>query len=200
MNAMGRIGICLLVALAPLAGHGVEVGDPAPEFELQGSDGELHRLTDHRGQSVVVLAWFPKAYTRGCTIECKSLAQKGHLIREFEAAYFMASVDPLADNIGFAREQQADFPLLSDPTKEVAAAYGVLTGAGYAARHTFYVGLDGTVIAIDRAVRPATAAEDIAAKLAELGVARKVAQSSRDRPMQGHAEVAARAEGQTQVR
>ena len=116
------------------------------------------------------------AYTKGCTIECKSLAEKGHLIREFEAAYFMASVDPLEDNIGFAREQKADFPLLSDPTKAVAEAYGVLVEAGYSARHTFYVGLDGTVIAIDHEVRPATAAEDIAAKLAELGVARRTAE------------------------
>ena len=176
MNAMNRFAISALLALAPLAGHGIEVGDPAPEFELQGSDGALHRLADHRGKSVVVLAWFPRAYTSGCTIECKSLAEKGHLIREFEAAYFMASVDPLEDNIGFARQQQADFPLLSDPTKAVAAAYGVLRIAGYAARHTFYVGLDGTIIAIDRKVRPATAAEDIAARLAELGVARSVAQ------------------------
>ncbi len=175
MKAMGRFAISLLLAVAPLTGHGIEVGDPAPDFELQGSDGELHRLADHRGKSVVVLAWFPKAYTRGCTIECKSLAEKGHLIREFKAAYFMASVDPLADNIGFARQQQADFPLLSDPTKEVAAAYGVLVEAGYAARQTFYVGLDGTIIAIDREVRPATAAEDIAVQLAELGVARSVA-------------------------
>ena len=176
MTLIGRVVISLLLALAPLAGHGIEVGDPAPDFELQGSDGELHRLADYRGQSVVVLAWFPRAYTKGCTIECKSLAEKGHLIREFEATYFMASVDPLEDNIGFAREQKADFPLLSDPAKDVAEAYGVLVEAGYAARHTFYVGLDGTVIGIDREVRPATAAEDIAAKLAELGVARRTAE------------------------
>ena len=174
MRAMGRFATSLLLAFAPLTSYGIEVGDPAPDFELQGSDGELHRLADLRGKSVVVLAWFPKAYTRGCTIECKSLAEKGHLIREFEATYFMASVDPLADNIGFARQQKADFPLLSDPTKEVAAAYGVLFEAGYAARQTFYVGLDGTIIAIDREVQPATAAEDIAAKLGELGVARSV--------------------------
>ena len=175
MSAMGRFVASLLLALAPLAGYGLEVGDPAPDFELRGSDGKLHRLADHRGKSVVVLAWFPKAYTRGCTIECKSLAEKGHLIRDFDAAYFMASVDPLTENIGFARQQRADFPLLSDPAKEVAAAYGVLVEAGYAARQTFYVGLDGAVIAIDREVRPATAAEDIVAKLAELGVAPSVA-------------------------
>lgn len=43
----------------------MNVGDTAPEFELAGSDGETHRLSDHRGERVVVLAWFPKAFTPG---------------------------------------------------------------------------------------------------------------------------------------
>jgi hypothetical protein len=67
----------------------------------------------------------------------------------------------------------ADFPLLSDPDKTVAEAYGVLTPGGFAARHTFYIGKDGKILAIDRSVRPATSAEDMAARLGELGVARR---------------------------
>ena len=120
----------------------------------------------------MVLAWFPKAYTRGCTIECKSLAQNGHLIREFDVAYFMISVDPIEDNKGFAAANNADFPMLSDPTKETAAAYGVLHERGFALRHTFYIDADGTILDIDREVSPATAAQDIAAKLGELNIAR----------------------------
>jgi len=121
-----------------------------------------------------VLAWFPKAFTRGCTIECKSLAENGHLIREFDVDYFMASVDPIEDNKGFAVENNADFPMLSDPGKETAKAYGVFNEDwGMARRHNVYIGADGTILAIDRDVKPATAAEDIAAKLAELGVARR---------------------------
>jgi len=117
-----------------------------------------------------VLAWFPKAYTRGCTIECKSLAENGHLIRQYDVSYFMASVDPVEDNKGFAEQQNADFPLLSDPSKETARAYGVLSDAGYAKRHTYYIGKDGTILAIDTAVRPETSAEDMAAMLGRLGV------------------------------
>ncbi len=143
------------------------VGDAAPDFALRGTDGQIHHLRDYRGTTVVV-AWFPKAYTSGCTIECKSLAQNGHLIRAFDVRYFMASVDPLEDNQGFAAETNADFPLLSDPTRETAADYGVLTDRGYAARHTFYIDPDGRIAAIDRDVKPATSAEDMAAKLAEL--------------------------------
>ena len=149
----------------------LSVGDMAPDFTLQGSDGKTYTLSDFRGEEAVVLAWFPKAYTSGCTIECKSLAENGHLIRKYQVSYFMASVDPIEDNRGFAEQQKADFPLLSDPTKEAARAFGVLSSGGYAARHTFYIGVDGRILAIDRNVRPATSAEDMAATLGELEVA-----------------------------
>jgi peroxiredoxin Q/BCP len=83
----------------------------------------------------------------------------------------MASVDPVEKNKGFADEQKADFPLLSDPTKKTAEAYGVLNAGGVASRWTFYIGKDGTILAIDKTVKPATSAEDMAAKLGELKVA-----------------------------
>ena len=158
----------LVILLSPQA-VALEVGDIAPDFELQGSDGQTHKLSSYRGQTVVV-AWFPKAFTRGCTIECKSLAENGHLIREFDVAYFMASVDPIEDNVGFAEQEGADFPILSDPTKQTAKAYNVLGGSGLALRYTYYIGTDGKVLAVDKNIRPASSAEDIAAKLAGLNV------------------------------
>ncbi len=170
--AAAALALLLLSGVAPDAGAGtLAVGDPAPDFTLEGSDGETYSLSDFRGEQAVVLAWFPKAYTSGCTIECKSLAEKGHLIREYDVTYFMASVDPVADNAGFAAEQNADFPLLSDPSRETAQAYGVLSERGYALRHTFYIGADGRILAIDREVTPETSAEDMAATLGSLGVA-----------------------------
>lgn len=174
-----KVGFSLLVLgflglSAPAFADGLEVGDRAPDFTLQASDGRTYTLSDFAGERAVVLAWFPKAYTSGCTIECKSLAENGHLIRKYQASYFMISVDPLEDNIGFAEQQNADFPLLSDPTKHIARAYGVLGSSGYAKRHTFYIGVDGLIRAIDTNVRPATSAEDMAARLGELGVAAAV--------------------------
>tara|TARA_R110001599_G_scaffold353795_2_gene597949 strand:- start:99124 stop:99645 length:522 start_codon:yes stop_codon:yes gene_type:complete len=160
---------CLaLAALGAQAGE-LAVGDAAPDFTLQASDGKTYILSDFKGKQAVVIAWFPKAFTSGCTVECKSLAANGHLIREYDVAYFMASVDPLAKNIAFAESTEADFPLLSDPSKGVADAYGVLT-MGYAMRETFYIDVDGTIVKIDRDVAPATSAEDMAATLGELGV------------------------------
>lgn len=148
----------------------IKVGDQAPDFSLQASDGKTYRLSDYKGKKAVVVAWFPKAFTSGCTIECKSLAANGDKIRKFNVAYFMASVDPVEANKSFAEQEKADFPLLSDPTKETAKAYGVLNqGNGFARRWTYYIGKDGKVLAIDKEVKPATSAEDMVAKLQELG-------------------------------
>ena len=69
--------------------------------------------------------------------------------------------------------QEADFPLLSDPTKEVATAYGVLNQKGFASRWTFYIGRDGKILAIDKQIRVEQSAEDMVAKLGELNVAKK---------------------------
>ncbi len=107
------------LAAAPAAAGDLKVGDQAPNFKLQASDGKTYQLADFKGKEAVVLAWFPKAFTQGCTIECKSLAENGHLIEKFNAKYFMVSVDPLEGdkgNIAFAKEHGGNkFPLLSDP-------------------------------------------------------------------------------------
>jgi peroxiredoxin Q/BCP len=157
-------------ANAQTPGPELKVGDQAPDFALQGSDGKTHKLSDYRGKKAVVVAWFPKAFTSGCTAECKSLAQNGDKIRKFDVAYFMASVDPVDQNKGFAEQEKADFPILSDPTKQTAAAYGVLNKGGFASRWTFYIGKDGRILGIDKAVQPKTSAEDMVAKLQEYGV------------------------------
>ncbi|HEY7501174.1 MAG TPA: peroxiredoxin [Vicinamibacterales bacterium] len=148
----------------------LKVGDQAPDFSLPASDGKSYKLSDYKGKKAVVVAWFPKAFTSGCTIECKSLAQNGDKIRKFNVAYFMASVDPVEANKGFAEQEKADFPLLSDANKETAKAYGVLNANGLARRWTYYVGKDGKILGIDKEVKPASSAEDMVAKLQEYGV------------------------------
>ncbi|MBC2769088.1 peroxiredoxin [Pusillimonas minor] len=163
----------LVFALFSNTAAALEVGDMAPDFSLPGSDGKTYQLSDYRGKQAVVLAWFPKAYTYGCTIECKSLAENGDQIRRFDVTYFMASVDPLIENEGFAKETGADFPLLSDESKQVARSYEVLGMLGVARRHTFYIGKDGRILKIDTDVQPETSAEDMVRTLSELGVGRK---------------------------
>ena len=177
LNVMGIAGLVLGVAAVAFAQGQpapaeLKVGDKAPNFKLQASDGKTYNLADFEGKKAVVVAWFPAAFTKGCTVECKSLAMNGDKIRAYDVAYFMASVDPIEKNTEFAKAQEADFPLLSDPNKEVAAAYGVLNPRGTASRWTFYIGKDGRILAIDKTIRVETSAEDMVAKLGELNVAK----------------------------
>ena len=81
----------------------------------------------------------------------------------------MVSVDTLADNTAFAKKENADFPILADPTKETARKYGVLRSLGalgeVANRWTFYIGPDGKIVNIDKKVNPAQSGADIVANL-----------------------------------
>jgi peroxiredoxin Q/BCP len=179
MRALMALGLMAVLA-GTVRAETVElkVGDMAPNFSLPASDGKTYTLSDFKGKKAVVLAWFPKAFTQGCTIECKSLAENGDKIKKYDVAYFMASIDAVEGEKGnkaFAETHKADFPLLGDPSKKTADAYGVLKEFGQmgslAQRWTFYIGKDGRILAIDKQVKPATSAEDMAAKLGELNVA-----------------------------
>ncbi len=96
------------------------------------------------------------------------------MIRAFDVAYFMISVDTLEDNTAFAKKEDADFPILADPTRETARQYGVLADFSkynlgeVANRWTFYIGPDGRIRDIDKKVNPATSGADIASRLKSL--------------------------------
>lgn len=86
-------------------------------------------------------------------------------------AYFMISVDDPQTNREFAESLDSDFPILSNPTREVAEAYGVVTAGGaFPYRWTFIIGGDGKVLRIDRRVNPSTAGRDLVAHMRELGL------------------------------
>ncbi len=89
-------------------------------------------------------------------------------MRELNAVYFAASVDSAAVNRRFAESLGLTYPILSDETKEVARAYGVLSASGYASRWTFYIDADGRILDIDTKVSAASHGRDIVAKLTQL--------------------------------
>ena len=83
------------------------------------------------------------------------------MLRQFDVAYFTASVDSVEKNTDFAESLDLDYPILSDPSKQ------------FANRWTYYIGKDGTILHIDKQVKTGSHGEDIAAKLTELGIPKK---------------------------
>ncbi len=150
------------------------VGDEAPKFEMQGSDGKTYKLQDFAGKKAVIVAWYPRAFTGGCTKECKSFRTAGPKLKEFEVAYFTASTDDVQKNSDFAKSLDLDYTILCDPEFKAAKAYGVLRPDGKTAnRVTFVIGANGKILFVDEQVATETHAQDLAGKLEQLGVAKK---------------------------
>jgi peroxiredoxin Q/BCP len=177
MGTMGRrlamlgLSVLTVMIIAGAAAAELKVGDPAPPFSLKGSDGQTYTLEQFKGKSAVVIAWFPKAFTGGCTKECKSLRENSKALHDLKVAYFTASVDTPDQNEKFAKSLDLDYPILSDPEKTVAKEYGVLNPErGFANRWTFYIDKEGIIKEIDKKVNAPQAGPDIAAKLKELGL------------------------------
>jgi peroxiredoxin Q/BCP len=176
MGMAASFGAVAVIAFATASAAAAEpkVGEKAPNFSLVGSDGKTYSLSDFKGKSAVVLAWFPKAFTGGCTKECKSFAEGGKEFRGLNVAYFTASVDEPDHNKKFAESLSCDYPILSDPDKSVAKAYGVVhEGRAMPERWTFYIDKEGIIRAVEKKVNVSNAAADAAAKLKELGIASK---------------------------
>jgi peroxiredoxin Q/BCP len=166
------LGVLAVFIVAAAAAAELKVGDRAPAFSLQGTDGKTYTLEQFKGKSAVVIAWFPKADTPGCTKECKSLRANSKELHDLNVAYFTASVDTPEDNKKFAEKLDLDYPVLSDPSKTTANDYGVINPArGFANRWTFYIDKDGIIRAIDKQVKVDNAGADVAAKLKQLNLA-----------------------------
>jgi peroxiredoxin Q/BCP len=171
------LAVALFAALSVSAGAAeLKPGDKAPDFAVQGTDGKTVQLSDFVGKRGFVLAWFPKAFTSGCTEELKSFgdAEAKAELAKYDVAVYMVSFDKPDKNADFAKSLGATLPLLSDTRGDAANAFGNSgLGGAYAKRWTYYVDKDGVVRFIDKDVKTASAAKDIAAKLEELGFPKK---------------------------
>ncbi|QDV54968.1 peroxiredoxin [Rosistilla oblonga] len=176
MKKVYVLGAMLLSSLLLMSGTAraeVKVGDDVPEFKLVGSDGKTYTSEQFKGKQAIVIAWFPKAFTGGCTKECKSMREAGETLKQFEVAYFTASCDDVKKNMDFAASLDLDYPILSDPDKSFAKALGCLSPRGVSSRWTYYIGKDGKILHIDKSVKTASHGADIAAQMEKLGIAKK---------------------------
>lgn len=157
-------------AETPAPAAGPELGKPAPPFDLVDAKGTHYTNATFRGKQGVVLAWFPKAFTPGCTTEIQSLRDSAPQLDAYDVAYFMVSLDPADKNQEFATTYQGKFPVLSDPSGATAKAYGVVDAQRAVPwRHTFYIDEEGVLRKADKEVAPATAGADVVKTLETLG-------------------------------
>ena len=125
----------------------LETGQLAPDFRLKGPGGAFYTLSEHLGQSPVVLVFYPLAFSAVCSHQLPEVQKRLPAFEQAGAVVYGISVDSHHANAAFARSLGLSFPLLSDWRHETAAAYGVLVPeAGYTGRATFVIGKDGRVL------------------------------------------------------
>ena len=154
-----------------IANQQVEVGGAAPEFELSDQDGQLHSLEDYRDRWVV-LYFYPKNETPGCTTEACEFRDNIFAFRDLNAQILGVSLDDVESHKSFAENHGLPFPLLADVEGSAATAYGVKTrmlGMEIAKRQTFIIGPDGTIALHYEKVDPKTHSKEVLADLVELG-------------------------------
>ncbi|MGE5570562.1 MAG: redoxin domain-containing protein [Rhodospirillales bacterium] len=129
----------------------LKVGDVAPDFSLRATTGQEVKLSDFRGKRNVVLAFFPAAFTGGCTKEVNGYQAGIQKFASMETQIFAISTDNLPTLRHWAEEQKLSYPLLSDFMRKVSAQYGVLMpDTGMAYRTTFVIDKEGRIRHIEQ--------------------------------------------------
>jgi len=129
------------------------VGDLAPDFPIPLAEGKTRTLASYRGHPVV-LYFFPKANTTGCTIETRWFAQRYDEFQRAGIEVIAVSVDSTETQSAFAEKCGSRFPMVGDPSKEVARKYGVLGLLGWAKRVTFFVDAEGRIRGVVEGMTP----------------------------------------------
>jgi peroxiredoxin Q/BCP len=123
-------------------------GDPVPDFELPAQDGQPVRLSEELSRGPVVLFFYPRAMTPGCTKESCHFRDLEAEFAAVGASRLGISADPVQRQRQFAEKNGFEFPLLSDPDRAVARQYGVKRpGPLFNRRATFVIGADGRLVA-----------------------------------------------------
>ena len=155
-------------------GHATEPmapGTPAPEFELPDQTGQLHSLEDYRDQWVV-LYFYPKDETPGCTTEACEFRDNIFAFRKLNAQVLGVSLDDVESHKKFAENHGLPFPLLADTEGAAADLYGVKTrmmGFTVAKRQTFLIDPEGNIAKHYEKVDPDEHSAEVLADLESLG-------------------------------
>ena len=163
-----------LVAWVPVA-RGTEAtapaaGTAAPDFTLTSNEGKPTSLKDFQGKWVV-LYFYPKDFTSGCTLEAQNFQRDLASYEKANAAIVGVSVDSAESHKDFCTKEGLSFKLLSDPDAKVSTQYGSLmeyNGAKLSARNTFLIDPAGKIAKVFLGVKPAGHSEEVLGSLAQL--------------------------------
>jgi peroxiredoxin Q/BCP len=162
--------LAVLAVIGARAADAPAVGSIAPDFSLHSQEGNPVSLKDYRGKWVV-LYFYPKDFTRGCTIEAHNFQTDLPKYHAKNAVILGVSVDSVDSHKEFCAKEALEFKLLSDEKKEVVATYGSareMQGSTVAARNTFIIDPKGTVAKVFLGVDPNKHSEEVLAALNEL--------------------------------
>ena len=138
--------LCLCLLSPAVAADSPAEGQPAPAFELQDQNGDWHRLDKYHGLWIV-LYFYPRDFTPGCTTEACSFRDDIFKFRKMNIALLGVSMDDVESHQKFAEEYSLPFPLLADDDGAVSRIYGTYLGigggVGIAQRQTFLIDPDG---------------------------------------------------------
>ena len=137
------------------------VGNKAPDFTLQDSRGNNYKLSDYIGKSPVIVYFYPKANTPGCTKEACGIRDNFSKFQETGIQVFGVSTDSKSAINEFISDYNLNFTLLSDENKEVSKIYGVLNDSGKASRVTFIIDKNGNLFQILNDVNVETHADQV---------------------------------------
>lgn len=154
----------------------LQKGDPAPAFSLSDQEGNTVSLADFAGKSRVVLYFYPKAMTPGCTVQAQGLRDSSEGLAARDAVALGVSPDPVKRLKKFEEKEELNFTLLADEDHSVAEAYGVwglkkFMGREYMGvmRVTFVIDKDGSIAHVMDKVKTKTHHDDVLEVLDSLG-------------------------------
>jgi peroxiredoxin Q/BCP len=162
--------VLTVVKMTVFAASAPAVGSMAPEFSLTSQEGKPVSLNDYRGKWVV-LYFYPKDFTSGCTIEAHNFQRDQAQYQQKNVVVLGVSVDSADSHKQFCTKEGLNFKLLADTDHKVSSAYGSLTNLGvvkFAARHTFIIDPEGKIVKVFTEVNPNKHSDEVLTALAEL--------------------------------
>ena len=167
------LAVCVLSLVAASAGAFADapaVGSPAPGFSLMSNEGKTVDLKDFKGKWVV-LYFYPKDFTSGCTIQAKNFQRDIASYEKANAVILGVSVDNVESHKSFCEKEGLNFKLLADTETKVSEAYASVMeygGKKLSARNTFLIDPDGKIAKVYMSVKPMPHSEEVLADLAKL--------------------------------